>query len=211
MPKIDIYNPDKKKVGELELADAVFGTEVREHLLYAAVRYQRAKARAGTHKSKQRSDVRGGGRKPWRQKGTGRARQGHSRSPHWRGGGTVFGPVVRSHAMKLNKQVRAAALCSALSRRVEEKAVLVLDDFVLPEIKTRQITEFMKRFELGDMLLLTTPNGEDINLERSARNLGAVTLLRPEGVNVYDVLLHKHLVLTRSAVDALTTRLGGAE
>jgi len=208
MPKIAIYNPDKKKVGEIELADAVFGAEVREHLLYAAVRYQRAKARAGTHKSKQRSDVRGGGRKPWRQKGTGRARQGSSRSPHWRGGGTVFGPVVRSHAMKLNKQVRAAALRSALSRRVEEKAILVLDDFVLPEIKTRQVTEFMSRFELGDMLLVTTP---DTNLEKSTRNLGAVTVLRPEGVNVYDVLLHKNLVLTKSAVEALTTRLGGAE
>jgi large subunit ribosomal protein L4 len=219
MPKIDIYNPDKKKVGEIELADAVFGTEVREHLLYAAVRYQRAKARAGTHKSKQRSDVRGGGRKPWRQKGTGRARQGSIRSPQWRGGGTVFGPVVRSHAMKLNKQVRSAALCSALSRRVAEKAVLVLDDLVLPEIKTRQITEFMKRFELGDMLLVTTSGGPaDTNLERSARNLGSVTLIRPEGVNVYDVLLHKNLVLTRSAVEhltarlgAVTSRLGGAE
>jgi large subunit ribosomal protein L4 len=204
MPKVVVYNPDKKKVDELELADAVFGCEVREHLLYAAVRYQRAKARAGTHKSKQRSDVRGGGRKPWRQKGTGRARQGSTRSPHWRGGGTVFGPVVRSHAMKLNKQVRTAALCSALSRRVEEKALVVLDDFVLPEIKTRQVTEFMKRFELGDMLLVANA---DTNLERSARNLGAVTLIKPEGVNVYDVLLHKNVVMTRSAVEALTARL----
>src|SRR5688572_12786240 len=133
MPKIDIYNPDKKKVGELELADAVFGTEIREHLLYAAVRYQRAKARAGTHQSKRRSDVRGGGRKPWKQKGTGRARQGSTRSPQWRGGGTVFGPVVRSHATKLNKQVRAAALRSALTRRVQEGALVVLDDFALPE------------------------------------------------------------------------------
>jgi large subunit ribosomal protein L4 len=212
MPKITLYSPDKKEVGEIELADAVFGAEVREHLLYAAVRYQRAKARAGTHKSKQRSDVRGGGRKPWRQKGTGRARQGSIRSPQWRGGGTVFGPVVRSHAMKLNKQVRAAALCSALSRRVEEKALVVLDDFVLPEIKTRQVTEFMKRFELADMLLVTTGGGADAaNLERSARNLGAVTLIRPEGVNVYDVLLHKNIVMTRSAVEALTARFGGAE
>jgi large subunit ribosomal protein L4 len=201
MPKVDIYNPGREKVGEIELADAVFGAEVREHLLYAAVRYQRAKARAGTHKSKQRADVRGGGRKPWRQKGTGRARQGSTRSPQWRGGGTVFGPVVRSHAMKLNKQVRQAALRSALSRRVEEHAVVILDDFALPEMKTRQVTDFMKRFDLTDMLLVATA---DENLARSTRNLGSVTVVPPEGVN--DVLLRKTLVLTRSAVEAVTTR-----
>jgi large subunit ribosomal protein L4 len=204
MPKIDIHNAGGKKVGTLELEDSVFGAEVREHLLYAAVRFQRAKARAGTHKSKPRSEVRGGGRKPWKQKGTGRARQGSTRSPQWSGGGTVFGPVVRSHATKLNKQVRAAALRGALSKRVGEKAVVVLDDLALPEIKTRQVTDLMKRFELADMLLVTNV---DPNLEKSARNLGGVTVLAPEGVNVYDVLLRKHLVLTRSAVDTLTARL----
>jgi large subunit ribosomal protein L4 len=204
MPKIDIHNAGGKKVGTLDLEESVFGAEVREHLLYAAVRFQRAKARAGTHQSKRRSDVRGGGRKPWKQKGTGRARQGSTRAPHWSGGGTVFGPLVRSHATKLNKQVRAAALRGALSKRVGEKAVLVLDDFALSEIKTRQVTDFMKRFELADMLLVTTP---DPNLEKSARNLGGVTVIAPEGVNVYDVLLRKNLVLTRAAVDTITARL----
>ena len=118
MPTVDVFNVQHDKVGEVELPDSVFGVEVREHLLYAAVRYQRAKARAGTHKVKSRSEVRGGGKKPWRQKGTGRARQGTTRAPQWRGGGVVFGPTVRSHAFKLNKKVRRAALKSALSRRV---------------------------------------------------------------------------------------------
>ncbi len=202
--KIDIHNAGGKKVGSLELADAVFGADVREHLLYAAVRFQRNKARAGTHQSKRRSDVRGGGRKPWKQKGTGRARQGSTRAPHWAGGGTVFGPLVRSHASKLNKQVRAAALRGALSRRVAEKAVVVLDEFSLGEIKTRQVTDFMKKFELADMLLVATV---DPNLEKSARNLEAVTVIGPEGLNVYDVLLRKNLVLTRAAVESVTARL----
>lgn len=206
MPKIDIYNPSRKKVGELELDDAVFGSEVREHLLYAAVRYQRSKARAGTHATKERSAVSGGGRKPWRQKGTGRARQGSTRSPQWRGGGVVFGPRVRSHAFKLNKRVRTLALCSALSRRVQENAVVVLDGFELDAIKTRQVVDFMSRFELGDMLLVA---GRDEKLERSARNIPSVTLLPPEGLNVFDVLKRRNLVLTKAAVEAVTARLAG--
>jgi large subunit ribosomal protein L4 len=204
MPKIDIHNAGGKKVGTLELDDAVFGAEVREHLLYAAVRFQRNKARAGTHFSKRRSDVRGGGRKPWKQKGTGRARQGSIRAPHWAGGGTVFGPLPRSHASKLNKQVRAAALRSALSRRVAEKAVVVLDELTLAEIKTRQITDFVKAFDLADTLIVAPL---DPNLEKSARNLQTVTVIAPEGLNVYDVLNHKNLVLTRAAVESVTSRL----
>jgi large subunit ribosomal protein L4 len=202
--KIDIFNLSHETVGSVDLDDAVFGCEVREHLLYAAVRYQRAKARAGTHKAKERAEVRGGGRKPWRQKGTGRARQGHTRSPQWRGGGVVFGPRVRSHAFKLNKKVRALALKSAISRRVQENALFVLDAFELSEPKTRQVAEFMNRFELGDMLLVA-PRNE--TLEKSARNLPTVTLLPPEGLNVYDVLRRRSLVLTRAAVDAVTSRL----
>jgi large subunit ribosomal protein L4 len=202
--KIDVYNLSHDKVGSVELDDAVFGTEVKEHLLYAAVRYQRAKARAGTHKAKERAEVRGGGRKPWRQKGTGRARQGHTRSPQWRGGGVVFGPRVRSHAFKLNKKVRALALKSALSRRAQENALVVLDGFELAEPKTRQVADFMKRFELADILLVA-PRNE--TLEKSARNLASVTLLPPEGLNVYDVLRRRTLVLTQAAVEAVTTRL----
>jgi large subunit ribosomal protein L4 len=202
--KIDVFDTNRQKVGDLDLDDAVFGAEVKDHLLYAAVRYQRAKARAGTHQSKRRSDVRGGGKKPWRQKGTGRARQGSTRAPHWRGGGTVFGPVVRDHGFKLNKAVRKTALRSAISRRVQEKALVVLDAFELGAPKTKVVAEFMSRFELADMVLVA-PRNE--TLEKSARNLPTVTLLPPEGLNVYDVLRRRNLVLTRAAVDAVVSRL----
>ena len=206
MATIDVYNPNRDKVGEIELDDAVFGAEVREHLLYAAVRYQRAKARSGNHKAKERAEVRGGGRKPWRQKGTGRARQGSIRSPQWRGGGVVFGPRVRSHGFKLNKKVLRSALVSALSRRVAESSVVVLEDWQLEGIRTRHVVDFMRRFELSDMLLVAS---RDETLERSARNLKSVTMLPPEGLNVYDVLHRNNLVMTRAAVDAVTARLAG--
>lgn len=202
--KIDLYNPNHEKVGQIDLADAVFGAEVKEHLLYAAVRYQRNGARQGSHKVKQRAEVRGGGRKPWRQKGTGRARQGSTRSPQWKGGGVVHGPHVRSHAFKLNKKVRQLALTSALSRRVQENAVVVLDAFELAEFKTRQVVDFMTRFGLADALIVAA---RDEKLERSARNLPTVTMLPPEGLNVYDVLRRRNLVITRAAVDAVTARL----
>jgi large subunit ribosomal protein L4 len=202
--KIDVFNVSREKVGDLDLDEAVFGTEVKEHLLYTVVRYQRAKARAGTHKAKQRAEVRGGGRKPWRQKGTGRARQGHTRSPHWRGGGVVFGPVVRSHAFKLNKKIRQQALISALSRRVQDNALVVLDGFEVAAPKTKQVIQFMDRFGLQDMVLVAPPNE---NLTKSARNLPTVTLLPPEGLNVYDVLKRRNLVFTKAAVDAVVSRL----
>jgi large subunit ribosomal protein L4 len=202
--KIDVFDTNHQKVGEIDLDDAVFGGEVEDHLLYAAVRYQRAKARAGTHQTKRRSDVRGGGKKPWRQKGTGRARQGSIRAPHWRGGGTVFGPLTRSHAFKLNKKVRQSALRSALSRRVQDKALVVLESFELEAPKTRQVVDFMARFDMTDMVLVA-PRNE--TLEKSARNLQSVTLLPPDGLNVYDVLRRRHLVLTRAAVESVVNRL----
>jgi large subunit ribosomal protein L4 len=202
--KIDVYNPSREKVGQVDLADGVFGVEVKDHLLYAVVRYQRAAARQGTHKVKQRAEVRGGGKKPWRQKGTGRARQGSTRAPHWKGGGVVFGPHVRSHAFKLNKKVRQAALKCALSRRVAESKLVVLDDLELPEIKTRQVVDFLSRFEMTDALIVAPRN---LKLELSARNLPTVTMLPPEGLNVYDVLRRRNIVLTRAAVDAVTARL----
>lgn len=202
--KIDVYNISREKVGDLDLDSTVFGAEIKEHLLYTVVRYQRSKARAGTHKAKQRSEVRGGGRKPWRQKGTGRARQGHSRSPHWRGGGAVFGPVVRSHAFKINKKIRQMALMSALSRRMADNALFVLDGFQLASPKTKEVTGFMERFQLQDMVLVAQ---NDENLTKSARNLQSVTLLPPEGLNVYDVLKRQNLVFTKAAVDAVVSRL----
>ncbi|MEN0066338.1 MAG: 50S ribosomal protein L4 [Myxococcota bacterium] len=204
MATIDMFNTERSKVGEIDLNDRVFGAEVREHLLYAAVRYQRAKRRSGTHKAKERAEVRGGGRKPWRQKGTGRARQGSTRSPQWRGGGVVFGPRVRSHAFKLNRKVRRLALISALSRRCAESSVVVLDKFELEQIKTRHVADFRKRFEL-ETTLIVAPRDEV--LYKSARNLPGVTVLPPEGVNVYDILRHKSLVMTKDAVDAITARL----
>ncbi len=206
MPTVDVYNVNREKVGSFDLADAVFGAEVKEHLLYAAVRYQRAAARQGTHKAKERAEVRGGGKKPFRQKGTGRARQGSTRSPQWRGGGVVFGPRVRSHAFKLNKKVRKAALCSALSRRCSEDRIVILDELSFEAPKTKQVAELMKRFEVADMLLVAMP---DENVLRSARNLPGVTVLPPEGVNVYDILNRGHILVTKDAASALAERLGG--
>lgn len=207
MATLDVFNMAKKQVGTVDLPDAVFGCEVKEHLLYAAVRYQRAKARAGTHKVKERAEVRGGGRKPWKQKGTGRARQGTIRAPQWRGGGIVFGPRVRSHAIKLNKKMRQQALCSALSRRAQESSVAVLEGIELKDAKTKEIAELMSRFGWKDMLLVLAEPDEVVT--RCARNLPTVTVLPTDGVNVYDVLLRSNLVMTRDAVDALSKRLGG--
>lgn len=206
MPKVPVFNSNHDQVGDIDLDDSVFGAEVRDHLLYAAVRYQRAKARSGSHHTKQRAEVSGGGRKPWRQKGTGRARQGSTRSPHWKGGGVVFGPRVRSHAFKLNKKVRALALVSALSRRVAENACVVVDDFTLTETKTKRVVEFMERFAIADMTLVT--GSVDSSVDLAARNLKSVTVLPTDGINVYDVLRRRNLVLTRQAVEGLTTRLG---
>jgi large subunit ribosomal protein L4 len=206
MPIIDVHNSSGDKVSTMELPEALFGAEVKEHLLYAVVRYQRAKARSGNHKVKARAEVRGGGRKPWKQKGTGRARQGSIRSPQWRGGGVVFGPHVRDHSFKLNKQVRRAALISALSRRIEDGAVTILDSLALPEKKTRQVVDFMAKFEFADMLLVVAESDE--NIARSVSNLKSVTVVPPEGLNVYDILLRSNLVMTQDAVKAITDRLG---
>jgi large subunit ribosomal protein L4 len=206
MPKVDVYNTDKKKVGEVDLIDSIFGTEVKEHLFYAAVRYQMAARRAGTHQVKGRTQVSGGGRKPFRQKGTGRARQGTTRAVQFRGGGVVHGPHNRSHAHNLPKKVRRAALMSALSRRAEENAVTVFETFQLAECKTKGFLDIMKRFEFEDLLLVLTEKDE--NVIKSARNIQGVKVLPVEGLNVYDILDHKNLALTSSAVDAVVARLG---
>lgn len=205
MPKVDIFNTDKKKVGEIDLADAVFGTEVKEHLFYAAVRYQMAARRAGTHQTKGRTQVSGGGKKPYRQKGTGRARQGTRRAVQFRGGGVVHGPHTRSHAHNLPKKVRRAALKSALSRRTEENALTVFEAFELSEIKTRAFVDVMKKFEFEDLLLVLSEKDETVI--KSARNISGVKVLPVEGLNVYDVLDHKNLAMTSAAVDAVVARL----
>jgi large subunit ribosomal protein L4 len=207
MPTVDIYNLKKKKVGSAELSDAVFGVEVKEHLFYSAVRYQMAARRAGTHATKGRTDVRGGGRKPFRQKGTGRARQGTISAPHYRSGGVVHGPHTRSHAHKMPKKVRRAALKSALSRRTEENAVTVFDAFELSEIKTKAFIDVMKTFEMDEVLLVLPEL--DSTVARSARNIPGVKVLAVAGLNVYDILDHKNLAFTSAAVDAVVARLEG--
>ncbi len=207
MATLDVYSTDKEKVGTVELDASVFGAEVKAHLLHAAVRYQLAKRRQGTHAVKRRSDVRGGGRKPWKQKGTGRARQGTIRAPQWRGGGVVFGPDVRDHSIGMNKKERRAALVSALSKRAADEAVTVFDAISFDAPKTKAVVEILERFELSDALIVI-PEADEV-FEKSARNLKNVTVLRSGGVNVYDVLKRDNLVLTQGALEALTTRLAG--
>jgi len=207
MPKVDVYNLKKKKVGEADLSDTVFGVEVKEHLFYDAVRYQMAARRAGTHSTKGRTDVRGGGRKPHRQKGTGRARQGTLSAPQFRSGGVVHGPHTRSHAHKMPKKVRRAALKSALSRRAEENAVVVFDSFEFSAIQTKSFVKVLKTFDM-DEVLLVLPELDD-NVVRSARNIPGVKVLPVAGLNVYDILDHKNLALTTAALDAVVARLEG--
>ena len=205
MPVVNVYNQNREKVSEITLDDAVFGAEVKEHLFYAVVRWQLAGRRQGTHSVKNRAEVAGGGKKPWKQKGTGRARQGTTRAPQWRGGGSVFGPKPRDYSYKLNKKVRQSALRSALSRRTQETQIVVLDDLNFSEIKTRQVADLLAKFELGEALVVLADRND--NVERSARNIQAVTVLPAEGLNVYDVLNHRTLVMTKAAVDAVTARL----
>lgn len=207
MPTVDVYNQNREKVEELSLSDEVFAAPVREDLMHAVVRYQLAKKRQGTHKVKGRAEVRGGGAKPWRQKGTGRARQGTIRAPQWRGGGIVHGPTPRSHAFKLNKKVRRAALRAALSHRIAEGSIVVLDDLQLESIKTKHVVKLLEKFELQDALLVMPEKDQKVFL--SARNLPNVTFLPVQGVNVRDVLHRGTIVMTKAAAEALTQRLGG--
>jgi len=198
MPVLNVYDIEKTKVAEVELNDGVFGAEVNEHILYEVVRMQLASRRQGTASTKTRSDVRGGGRKPWRQKGTGRARAGTSRSPLWRGGGTVFGPHPRDYSYKVPKKVRRAALKSALSMKVKEDKVIILRDFPMDGIKTKRFQEVLDRFELGTALFVL--DEKNIILEKSSQNIKAVKMMRSEGINVYDLLKYDSLILLEPSV-----------
>jgi large subunit ribosomal protein L4 len=206
MSTVPVFNMNREEVGSVELNSAVFGAPVREHLFHAAVRYQLAKRRAGTHATKGRASISGGGKKPFRQKGTGRARQGTTRAPHWRGGGVVHGPHFRSHAHSMPKKMRRAALISALSRRAAEGSVVVLDELTLPEIKTRQVADLVQRFELDKVLVVLAE--KDDTVVRSARNIPGVTVLPVGGLNVYDVLRHNTIALTKDALAGVVERLG---
>jgi len=201
MAKIAVYDINRNQVAERDLEDAVFNTEVKEYLIHDMVRFQLAARRQGTAKTKGRSEVRGGGRKPFKQKGTGNARQGSSRAPNHPGGGTVFGPTPRSYEFKLNRKVKKAALKSALSARFRDEQLVVLNALELDLISTKGFVDVLKRFELGKTLVVV--EGDNRNLELSARNLPDVKVLRAEGVNVYDVMKYPHLVLTTGAVDQI--------
>lgn len=204
MATVSIYDQDKKQVGERELADAVFNTEVKEYLLHDMVRYQLAARRQGSAATKNRSAVAGGGKKPYRQKGTGNARQGTIRAPHFVGGGVVFGPSPRSYSFKLNRKVKKAALCSALSTRFQAEKLIVIKDLAMDSISSKSFSQLIKRFDLEGALIVI--DQADSKVELSARNLHNVKVLRAEGVNVYDVLKYPNLVLT----DAAVTEIEGA-
>ena len=205
MSLVKVYSTAKKKVSEMELDERIFSVEVKDHLLHDAVRSQQAKRREGTASTKNRSAVRGGGRKPYRQKGTGRARAGSIRSPLWRGGGVIFGPNPRDFSYNLPKKVKKQALKIALSARAAEGKLLVLNQFELKEIKTKPFVEILNRLGMVKALIVT--GKENFNLERSARNVPGVKVLRVEGLNVYDILNHEHLILVKDAVERIQERL----
>jgi len=207
MAQCDLYNLQKKKVGKLELQDAIFAAPVKPQLFYEVTRWQLAKRRRGTASTKERASVRGGGHKPWRQKGTGRARAGTSRSPLWRGGGTIFGPHPRDYGFTLPKKVRGAALRSALSLRYQEGKLFLLDDFSFPEIKTQAFVKAMEGLGITSALIVI--NGENLNLERSARNVPWVKVLRHNGLNVFDILKYEHLIIVKPAIEKIEERLQG--
>ena len=200
MPKVALFNQDGTQAGDIQLNDTVFGIEPNNHVLFEAVVMQRASLRQGTHKTKIRSEVAGGGRKPWRQKGTGRARQGSIRSPQWRGGGTVFGPVPRSYSYKLPKKVRRLAIKSALSAKVLEENVLVLQSLAFDAPKTKDFKAVLGNLSVENKALIVTADLDE-NVALSARNIPGVTVVTATGVTVLDVLNHEKLIMTKAAVE----------
>jgi large subunit ribosomal protein L4 len=198
MAVADVFDIEKKKVAEVDLSDAVFGADVNEAVIYDVVKMQLAGKRSGTASTKTRSDVRGGGKKPWRQKGTGRARSGTTRSPIWRKGGTVFGPHPRDYSYSVPKKVRKKALISALSMKFKENKMVVLKDFPMEKISTRGFQKVVDLFDLKKALFVLADNNEI--LLKSSRNIKNVKMIRSEGINVYDILNHEHLILLEPSV-----------
>lgn len=210
MAQFEVYNLKREKVGEVELDDSVFDVEVKEHLFWEVVRWQRAKKRRGTAKVKTRSEVRGGGAKPYRQKGTGRARQGTNRAPQFAGGGVVFGPRPRDYGYALPKKVRRGALRCALSLRARQDKLLIVEDFDLEVPKTRGLLRVLDDLGVDNVLIVDTsiePNKKNTNLSLSSRNLQKVKYLPQIGLNVYDILRHDHLVLTKASAAEIEGRL----
>jgi large subunit ribosomal protein L4 len=199
MPKVAVYNVDGKQVGELDLAEGIFGLEPNIHVLHSAVLLQQATLRSGTHDTKGRSEVRGGGRKPWKQKGTGRARQGSIRSPQWKGGGIVFGPTPRSYGFKLPRKVRRLAIKSALSSKAQDNQIIVLDQLSLSQPKTKDITKLLNNLKVLRKALVVTADFDN-NVALSARNIPGVKFVAAEGINVLDVMKYDQLIITKDAV-----------
>ena len=198
MANVSVYNIEGKEVGTIDLNDAVFGVEVNEHLVHMAVVSQLANNRQGTQKAKTRSEVSGGGRKPWRQKGTGHARQGSTRAPQWTGGGMVFAPVPRDYSFKMNKREKRAALKSALTSRVEENKFIVIDEINFEEAKTKNFANILKNLDVSKALVVLEDDNK--NAELSARNIADVKTAKTNTINVYDILKYNTVITTKAVV-----------
>ena len=198
MANVSVYNIEGKEVGKIDLSDAVFGVEVNEHLVHMAVVSRLANNRQGTQKAKTRSEVSGGGRKPWRQKGTGRARQGSTRAPQWTGGGVVFAPVPRDYSFKMNKREKRAALKSALTSRVEENKFIVIDEINFEEAKTKNFANILKSLDVSKALVVLEDDNK--NAELSARNIADVKTAKTNTINVYDILKYNTVITTKAVV-----------
>ncbi len=198
MANVSVYNIEGKEVGKIDLSDAVFGVEVNEHLVHMAVVSRLANNRQGTQKAKTRSEVSGGGRKPWRQKGTGHARQGSTRAPQWTGGGVVFAPVPRDYSFKMNKREKRAALKSALTSRVEENKFIVIDEINFEEAKTKNFANILKNLDVSKALVVLEDDNK--NAELSARNIADVKTAKTNTINVYDILKYNTVITTKAVV-----------
>ncbi len=201
MAKVSVYNMEGNEVGTMELSDAVFGVEIKENLVHQAVRLQLADNRQGTQKAKTRGEVSGGGRKPWRQKGTGHARQGSIRAPQWTGGGTVFAPTPRDYSFKMNRKERQAALKSVLTSKVQENKFLVLDELKFESPKTKDMKKVLDALKVDDALVIIGKDSDNVVV--SARNLPDVATTAPECINVYDILKHNTVIVTKSSVASI--------
>ncbi|SFA92942.1 large subunit ribosomal protein L4 [Acetitomaculum ruminis DSM 5522] len=200
MAKVSVYNMEGKEVDTIELNDSIFGVEIKEHLVHMAVVHQLANKRQGTQKAKTRSEVSGGGRKPWRQKGTGHARQGSIRAPQWKGGGVVFAPVPRDYSFKMNRKEKRIALFSALTSRVEANKFIVVDELNLADVKTKNFAKVLGNLNVEGEKALVLYDGENKNLVLSSRNLPKVKAAKTEAINTYDILKYNTVVITKDAV-----------
>ena len=201
MANVSVYNMEGKEVGTMELNDAVFGVEVNEHLVHLAVVRQLANNRQGTQKAKTRSEVSGGGRKPWRQKGTGHARQGSTRAPQWTGGGVVFAPTPRDYSFKMNKKEKRAALKSVLTSKVQENKFIVLDELKLAEVKTKEMKKVLDNLKVNNALVIIGDDSENVAL--SARNIAGVQTASVNTINVFDMLKYNTIIATKSSVASI--------